>query len=132
MMSSLFSRLSSLLSRTRQKIGTDPAAIQRMTIGRAIPNGMIDSLQVEPAGLIRVEGWHTEAVIPSHLLPSCRWNEEPIPLSQVYRTWRPDVSSGIFDKNFLFRGGSIGGLFLLVKGYFASCCIEKQGLAMRF
>jgi hypothetical protein len=38
----------------------------------------------------------------------------------------------IIDKNFLFRGGSIGGLFLLVKGYFASCCIEKQGLAMRF
>ena len=36
------------------------------------------------------------------------------------------------DKNFLFRGGSIGGLFLAVKEYFASCCIENQGLAMRF
>ena len=28
------------------------------------------------------------------------------------------------DKNFLFRGGSVGGLFLLVKGYYG---IEKQG-----
>ena len=26
----------------------------------------------------------------------------------------------------------VGGLFLLVKGYFASCCIANQGLAMRF
>jgi SAM-dependent methyltransferase len=95
MMSSLFSLFSSLLSRTRRKIGIDPTAIQRMIIGRAIPNGMIDSLQVESAGVIRLEGWHAEAVIPSHLLPSCRWNEEPIPLSQVYRTWRPDVSSEI-------------------------------------
>jgi hypothetical protein len=38
----------------------------------------------------------------------------------------------LIDKNFLFRGGSIGMLFLIVKGYFASCCIENQGLAMRF
>ena len=35
------------------------------------------------------------------------------------------------DKTLLSRGRSIGGLFLLVKGYFASCCTEKQGLAMR-
>jgi SAM-dependent methyltransferase len=99
MISSSFPLFSSLLSRTRRKIGIDPAAIQRMTIGRAIPDGMIDSLQVESAGVIRVEGWHAEAEIPSHLLPNCRWNEQPIPLSQVYRTWRPDVSSGIHSAN---------------------------------
>ena len=37
----------------------------------------------------------------------------------------------IFDKALLSMAGSIGGLLLLVKGYFASCCIEKQGPAMR-
>ena len=99
MISSLFSALSSLLFRTRQKIGIAPSAIHRLTIGRAIPNGMIDSLQVESAGVIRLEGWHAEAEIPSHLLPKCRWNEESIPLSQVYRTWRPDVSSSIKSAN---------------------------------
>jgi hypothetical protein len=37
------------------------------------------------------------------------------------------------DKNFLFRGGSIGGLFWLVKGYWASGIlgINKQGMTMR-
>ena len=69
--------------------------ISRFPVGRAIPDGMIDSLQVESAGVIRVEGWHAEAVIPPHLLPNCLWNEEPIPLSQAYRTWRPDVSTEI-------------------------------------
>jgi hypothetical protein len=34
----------------------------------------------------------------------------------------------ILDKTLLSRGQSIGGLFLLVNGYFG---IEKQGLAMR-
>ena len=38
----------------------------------------------------------------------------------------------IIDKNFLFRCGSIGWLFLAVKGYFASCCSENQVLAVRF
>jgi hypothetical protein len=35
------------------------------------------------------------------------------------------------DKNFLFRGKSIGGPFLFGKGYFYLFCIKKQGLAMR-
>jgi hypothetical protein len=29
-----------------------------------------------------------------------------------------------------FHGGSIRGLFLIVNGYFASCCIENRWLAM--
>lgn len=52
---------------------------------------MIDSLQVEPGGVIRLEGWHAEARIPDGLLPVCRWNGHPVTLSQSYRTWRPDV-----------------------------------------
>jgi hypothetical protein len=32
-----------------------------------------------------------------------------------------------FDKALLFDGGSIGGLFLLVKGYFASVLHRKAG-----
>jgi hypothetical protein len=31
----------------------------------------------------------------------------------------------LIDKNFLFRDGSIGGLFLLVKGYYASVLHRK-------
>jgi SAM-dependent methyltransferase len=99
MISSLFSVFSSLLFRARQRIGIAPSTNHRLTIGRAIPNGMIDGIQVEPSGVIRVEGWHSEAEIPTPLLPKCRWNEEPIPLSQFYRTWRPDVSSGINSAN---------------------------------
>jgi hypothetical protein len=38
----------------------------------------------------------------------------------------------LFDKALLSMVGSIGGLFLLVKGYFASRFIENQGLVMRF
>ena len=37
----------------------------------------------------------------------------------------------LIDKNFLFRDESIGGLFLLVKGYYASVLHQKAGLAMR-
>lgn len=94
MNSSLFSVFSSLLFRMRRKIGIAPSAIQRLAIGRAIPGGMVDSLQVEPAGVIRLEGWYAESEIPSYLVPQIRWNGQPIPLSQLYRTWRPDVSSG--------------------------------------
>lgn len=94
MISSLFSVFNSLVFRTRRRIGIAPVAIHRSTIGRAIPNGMIDSVQVESTGVIRVEGWHAEAEIHPHLLPQCRWNDQPIPLSQLYRTWRPDVPSG--------------------------------------
>jgi hypothetical protein len=36
------------------------------------------------------------------------------------------------DKNFLFRGGSIGRLFLLVKGYFAAVLHRKTGAGELF
>jgi hypothetical protein len=35
------------------------------------------------------------------------------------------------DKTLLFDGGSIGWLFLVVKGYFYLFCIKKQGPAIR-
>jgi SAM-dependent methyltransferase len=99
MITSFLSVFSSLLFRARRRFGIAPSAIHRLAIGRAIPNGIIDTLQVESAGMIRVEGWHAEAEIPSHLLPKCWWNGQTIPLSQVYRTWRPDVFSGINSAN---------------------------------
>jgi len=34
----------------------------------------------------------------------------------------------LIDKNFLFRGGSIGRLFLLVKGYVSSVLRQKAGV----
>ena len=36
-------------------------------------------------------------------------------------------AGGVIDKILLFDGGSIGGLFLLVKGYFASVLHQKAG-----
>jgi SAM-dependent methyltransferase len=99
MIVSLHSLFSSLLARTRQRFRIVPAKSDRLAIGRAIPNGMIDNIQVEPSGVIRVEGWHSASDIPPPLLPKCMWNEQPLPLSQVYRTWRPDVSSGIHSAN---------------------------------
>jgi len=43
-----------------------------------------------------------------------------------------NIKFDLFDKALLSTVGSIEGLFLLVKGYFAGIfCIEKQGLAMR-
>lgn len=93
MTSTLYSLFRSLLSRAQRKAGITPAAIHRFAVGRAIPNGMIDSIQVESTGVIRVEGWHAGADLHPHLLPQCRWNDQPILLSQFYRTWRPDVPS---------------------------------------
>jgi SAM-dependent methyltransferase len=85
----------------------------RFTIGRAIPGGYVDSVQVEPAGLIRVEGWHAETDMPPNLLPQCRWNEELIPSSQFYRTRRLDVPSEKNSANHFFGFES---LYILPEG----------------
>ena len=52
--------------------------------------------------------------------------------STLHTTRRPSqttrsISMPLIDKNFLFRDGSIGGLFLPVKGYYASVLHQKAG-----
>jgi hypothetical protein len=46
----------------------------------------------------------------------------------VHSWTTPEICLKIFDKGLLSMDESMGGLFLLVKGYFG---IEKQGLTMR-
>ena len=87
----------------RWRRGPLPFSPQRYAIGHACPQGMIDSVQVEPAGVIRVEGWSSQSRIPDASLPHCTWNGTPIPLSQRYRTWRPDVPQGT-DEGHRFQG----------------------------
>lgn len=62
-------------------------------INRALINGYIDRVEIEPSGIIRVMGW-SDADINSKNFPQVNLDNRSVPLLQYYRFRRQDVSSG--------------------------------------
>jgi hypothetical protein len=62
-------------------------------ISRALINGFIDRIEVEPSGIIRIMGWAAGG-IDVKIFPEVHLDGKPVPFFQYYRFKRQDVSSG--------------------------------------
>lgn len=61
-------------------------------VGLPIPSGCVDTLELDPTGLVRVLGWCTAADVPALDLKVNGAPTEPV---ARYRTYRPDVAADL-------------------------------------
>jgi SAM-dependent methyltransferase len=76
---------------------------QTFNIGKALPLGTLDALEVEPCGLLRLRGWAPES--PEEVAAALKLiaGGHEVPVSSIYRTRRLDLR-GILGLDDLFRG----------------------------
>jgi 2-polyprenyl-3-methyl-5-hydroxy-6-metoxy-1,4-benzoquinol methylase len=93
------------------------------SIGYSHGDGCLDAVSVEPAGLVRIEGWTTSDSIQDFRLPRCFVNGKELRILESFRAYRPDVAVAIGTENVflgvvvLYRlpegmGGGVGHLRL--------------------
>jgi 2-polyprenyl-3-methyl-5-hydroxy-6-metoxy-1,4-benzoquinol methylase len=68
---------------------------QSRSVAYSHDDGAVDSVSVEKAGLIRVEGWLSSDTINDSMLPRCFANCAEVSPFEVFRTYRPDVAAAI-------------------------------------
>jgi len=61
--------------------------------------GAFDALSVERAGLVRLEGWHSNAKTQDIELAKCLVDDKELPVLEAFRTYRPDVAAATGSDN---------------------------------
>lgn len=69
-------------------------------VAHAHAKGAFDVLSVERAGLIRVEGWESNARIQDIECAECFVDGKKLPVLEMFRAYRPDVAAALGSDNF--------------------------------
>lgn len=77
-------------STLRRVLDGNAGAHATFTIARPIDSGFLDHLHADASGLIRLEGWSREPILPERH-PQLFCNGAPVSLLQHFRVARPDV-----------------------------------------
>ncbi|MBI1779548.1 MAG: class I SAM-dependent methyltransferase [Proteobacteria bacterium] len=82
--------LGRLRRRSRKDLPPEPSQADATPLGWTTPWGILDWINIDPTGLIRIFGWSYETSERLHP-PRLRLGDDVLELNKLYRCFRPDV-----------------------------------------
>jgi Methyltransferase domain len=79
----------------RLRLGFSRMQSTSFALGRPFGGGVLDRVELDPCGILRVVGWSKTEFDPPKV-PSLALDDENIPFLQHYRVARPDVVESVF------------------------------------